>query len=118
MQVVGHLVGVGADERALDAVDRAVERVQRNGLELPEERLLQPRIEVFPEAAAPADEILPQARLALVHAGRCAVGERGALERAIDPQLVERVAALVQGREQRIGDLVLAHARGDADVPQ
>lgn len=28
VQVVGHLVGVGADERALDLVDRAVESLQ------------------------------------------------------------------------------------------
>ena len=30
VQIVGHLVGVGADQRALDLVDGAVERVERH----------------------------------------------------------------------------------------
>ena len=116
MQVVGHFVGIGADERALDLVHRTIERVQRHVAELGRECLLKQRIEMLPEAAAAADEVLPQTGLALVHAGRGAVRERCALERAVDAQLVERVPALVQCREQRVGDLVFAHPGRDAHI--
>ena len=34
MQIVGHLVGVGADQRALDLVDGAIERVELHALQL------------------------------------------------------------------------------------
>ena len=41
VEIVGHLVGVGADQRALDLVDGAVERVERHVLRAGPERLAQ-----------------------------------------------------------------------------
>ena len=45
VQVVGHLVGLDANQRALDLVDRAVERDPANLAELLGEVRLQPRVE-------------------------------------------------------------------------
>src|SRR5581483_9246961 len=78
--------------------------------------LAQPRIEMLPEAAAAPYHVFPKPRLALVHAGRCAAAERRAFQLGPNALLVERVPRLVQGGEQRLGDMVLAHARGDAHV--
>src|SRR5947207_15161007 len=72
---------------------------------------------MLPEAAAAADQVLPQPRLALVHARRRARVEGCALEGDVDALLVERVTRLVQRGEQRLADVVLAHARGDTHVP-
>src|SRR4029079_8585886 len=55
MKVVGDFVGVGADERALDLVDGAVERVLRYIAELAGEGGLELRKVVVPEWAAAAD---------------------------------------------------------------
>ena len=71
---------------------------------------------MLPEAAAARDHVLPEPRLALMHAGRDAVAERRAFERGADALLVHGVASLVQRREQRVAEIVLVDARGDADV--
>jgi hypothetical protein len=57
---------VPAVERALDAVDGAIEGAEFDVTQLFREGLLQPGIEVLPEPEASADEVLPEARLALV----------------------------------------------------
>ena len=108
VQIVGHLVGVGADQRPLDLVDGAVEGLQRHALELAGEGIAQLRIEMLPEAAAAADHVLPKPRLALVHAGGGARAQRRAIQIGADALLVERMARLVQGREQRLADVVVA----------
>ena len=59
VQIVGHLVGVGADQRPLDLVDGAIERLERHALELAREGSAQLRIEMLPEAAAAPDHVLP-----------------------------------------------------------
>ena len=71
---------------------------------------------MLPEAAAAADDVLPEAGLTLVHAGGCAHGERCALERGVDALLVHGVPRLVQRREQRFAEVVLLGARRDAHV--
>ena len=71
---------------------------------------------MLPEAAAAADHVFPQPRLALVHARRCSVAERGAVEPGGDALLVKRMAGLVDGREQRLADIVRIDPRGDAHV--
>ena len=71
---------------------------------------------MLPEAAAARDHVLPQPRLAFVHAGRDAVAERRAFERGAHALLVHGVAGLVQRREQRVAEVVLVDARGDAHV--
>jgi hypothetical protein len=60
MKVVGDFVGVGADERALDLVDSAVEIFERHVSELVGKIAPKLRIEVLPEGAAAPDHVLPQ----------------------------------------------------------
>src|SRR5215831_9817976 len=71
---------------------------------------------MLPEFAAAPDHVLPQPRLALVHAGRSARVQRRTLKGGLDALLVHCMTGLMQGREQRLADVVLAHARGDAHV--
>jgi hypothetical protein len=110
------LVRTDADERARDLVDRAMKRTKRHAAELIREDALQRRIEMLPEAAAARDDIFPEPRLALVHAGRDAMAEGRAFERGTHALLVHGVTRLVQRREQRIAEVVLVDARGDANV--
>ena len=71
---------------------------------------------MLPEAAAAPHHVLPQPRLALVHAGRGARSQRRAVVARIHALLVHGMARLVQDREQAIADVVLLDARGDAHV--
>src|SRR5262249_16305264 len=116
VEIVGDLVGVSTNERTLDFVDGAIERVERHGRELVGEALLQLGKIVLPETAAAPDDILPESRLAFMHAGRGGVAKGGAVERRAHTLLVHRVAGLVHGREQRVTEVVLAYTRRDADV--
>ena len=106
VEIVGHLVGVGADQRAFDPVDGAIEGLRRDGAERIGEGVLQHRIKMLPEATTAPDHVFPQPRLALVHACRRPVAQRSAVERGGDALLVERMAGLVDDREQRIADVV------------
>ena len=116
MQVVGHLVGVGADQRGLDLVDGPVKGVERHAAQLPGKGLLQAGVEKGPEAAAAPDEVLPQARLALVHAGGGAAAQGRALQIQAHPLLVHSVARLVHGGKEGVAEEILLDAGGDAHV--
>src|SRR5262249_60780538 len=116
VEIVGDLVGVSADERALDLVDGAIESVERHIAELFGELVLQRRIVVFPEWTAARDHVLPEPRLALMHARRHAMAERRAIERLAHALLVHGMAGFMQPPEQRIADVIVAHAGGDAYV--
>ena len=118
MQVVGDLVGVGADERALHLVDGAIEGLHGDRLERLRECPLELGIEELPEGAAATHDVLPQARLALMDARRRAMPERRSLQVGADPLLVDAVAGLVERAEQGVGHIVVAHPRGDAHVAQ
>ena len=115
MEVVGRLVRVDPDVGRLDAVDRAVEALLVDVADRFGERLLEGRVEVVPERAAAADDVLPHPALRLVQRRGDAVAERRALERRRDAVLVEPVPALVHRREDR-RDVVLLVARRQADV--
>ena len=69
-----------------------------------------------PERQAAADEILPEPRLALVHARRRAAEKRRAFELVGNALLVHRVPGLVQRGEEAVRQEVVAVARGDAHV--
>ncbi len=71
---------------------------------------------MLPERPAAADHVLPQPRLALVHAGRGTAAERRAVESGRDALLVHGVPGLVDGREQRLADVVQIDPRGDPHV--
>ncbi len=116
VEVVGHLVGVGADERALDLVDRPVELLEGHRAELLGEGCLEQRVVVPPEGARAADQVLPQARLALVDARGGAAGQDGAVVGRVDALLVHGVPRLVQGAEEALGQVVLVEAGGDAHI--
>ena len=115
MEVVRRLVRVDADVRRLDPVDRAVEALLVDVADGLRERLLEGRVEVVPELAAAADDVLPHPALRLVQRRGDAVAERRPLERGRDAVLVEAVPALVHRREDR-RDVVLLVARRQADV--
>src|SRR5205823_2538366 len=76
----------------------------------------QQRIEMLPETPAAPNHVFPQARLALVHAGRGARPKRRTFVARIDALFVKRVAGFVQGREQRFAEIVVLDARGYAHV--
>ena len=103
-------------QRPLDLVDGAIEGVERYPPELLRERLLQQRIKVLPKPAAAGDYVFPKPRLALMHAGRRPVPERRAFERGAHALLIERMAGLVQRREQCLADVAFIDPGRDAHV--
>ena len=116
VEVVGRLVGVDADQAALDGVDAAIEVVHRRARGQAGQVRGQPRQRPGAERAAAADEVLPQAALGLVHAERDRAAERAARQPVRDAGLVEPVPELVQRAEVRAREVVQVVARGDADV--
>jgi hypothetical protein len=73
---------------------------------------------VLPEAPAAPDDVLPQARLALVDACRRALGQRRALDRTVDALLVHGVSRFVHRAEEAVAQIVLVEAGGDAHIAQ
>src|SRR5262249_4962424 len=69
-----------------------------------------------PESRTAADEVLPQARLRLVHAERDRAADRGVLALHRQALLVEPVPGLVQDAEERRTEVVLVPAPGQAHV--
>ena len=118
MQVIGNLVCVCADERTFHLVNRTVELVQGDIVELRGEDALQLRIEAPPEPAAPPDDILPQPRLTFMDTGGRAACKRRAFQFHADALFIKRVPGFVQSREERIADIVLPGTRGDTHIPQ
>ena len=116
VQVVGDLVGLDADQRRLDEVGRAHERVERDVAQLLGERVLDLGQVALPERARAADHVLPEARLRLVQAERGGGAAERALDLARQALLVEAVAGLVQHREEAGEEVVLALARRQAHV--
>src|ERR1700761_3609434 len=71
---------------------------------------------MLPKRPAACDDVLPQARLALVDTRRSPAPERGPFVGRGHALLVHRMSGLMQRREQRVADIVLAHPCGDPDV--
>ena len=115
VQVVGHLVGLHADVRRLHGVDRAIEPVQVHVGQGSEARL-KLRVEVLPERAPAADQVLPEARLGLADAERGARAQGAGGERRRDAQPVQAVAALVNGAEHAGGEQIGMEAGGEPAV--
>ena len=119
VEVVGHLIGLHSNQRGLDLVRGAIDRLHVDiaeplGKEIPE--LGHDLIQI---GAAPAHPVLPQATLGLVEAERRGTGERRAPQSPGNAILVHRVSRLVEhgphGRplERRarvlLGDLAFVH---------
>ena len=115
MQVVGHFVGGDADQGRCHFVDGGIELIQ-GSVGQSGEVFLQTGILVFPESAAAADEILPAAGLAFMDAGGSAMGDGQAIELLRHALLIHGVAGFVQGGEDRISQMRVLAAGGDAHV--
>ena len=76
VEVVGDLVGLDADQRALDGVRRAVEVLGVDGAERLGEVLGKEGLKPANERPAAADPVLPQAALGLVEAQRRRLADR------------------------------------------
>src|SRR5262245_43896626 len=70
----------------------------------------------LPEGLCAADLILPHAALAFVNAKRNGVAHRRADVLGEQALFVHAVAALVHDRTERIADVGILIARGDADI--
>ena len=105
MQVVGRLVGLDADEAALDVVEGEEPVVQRDVVERAGEHLLGAREEVLPERPAAADLVLPQPRLRLVDAERTGGAERRAEVFGGEALFVDAVARFVEDAEKSLVEL-------------
>ena len=97
VKVVGHLIGVGPDQRTRHFVNGAMKRRERNMAELFRKRLLRRRIEIFPEPVAARDNVLPKPGLAFMHAGRDALPERYTVQRRTHALLVHPMPCFMQG---------------------
>ena len=115
VQPVRRLVGLDPDERRLDVVDRAVQRV---GIDRTRsvEQLGQPGREDAGERTAAADHVLPHSALRLVDPERLAVTERRAAQRVRNARLVETVTALVHRAVQAGRKVRLVPARRDPHI--
>ena len=113
MEVIGDLVGIPADQRALHLVDRAVKGLEPYLPELIREGIPQNRVKMLPERAAAADQIFPQPRLALVYARRGSRSKRRALKRSGDTLLVKRMTGLVRDRPRTLERRFKAFGRGN-----
>ena len=119
VQVVGHLVGVGADQRALDLVDRAVERVERHAAELLRERRLQPRIEVLARSRGCGRRGSPTgATGSRARRPTCRSASGVPSKSASMPCSYSAWPASCSVLNSASADVVLAHARGDAHVAE
>jgi len=116
VEVVGQLVGLGADERGFHPVHGPVEGLQGNGPQAVGKDFLQFRVEVLPEGQAPGDQVLPCAGLGLVHSRAGSLRQEGPLQGGIHPLLVQGVPRLVGGGEETVGEVSFVDPGGDAHV--
>src|SRR5262249_30531283 len=100
VHVVGGLVGLDADERALHVIDGEDKVVEADVAQGIEEHLSGPWEEVLPERPAAADLVLPQPRLRLMNAERGVTAQRRAEVLGVQSLLVHAVAGLVQDAEE------------------
>src|SRR5262249_12038871 len=106
VQIVSQLVGIGSYQRARNLVDGAMEGFDRHVRERGREGFAERRIEVPPQAEAAPDDIFPEPRLALMNAHRRPPPERRAAKRGRDSLFVEGMPSFMQGREQRLAQIV------------
>ena len=116
VQRIGQFVRLGADEGALDSVDVAAPIRQGHLPQLLAEGALQFGIVLGPKLGATADDVLHQARLALVHGHRGAAARHRVVQRGIALTLVHPVPHLVDGREDGRRGILLVVVVGDAHV--
>ena len=118
VEIVGHLVGVGADERARDLVDGAVEGVERHVARAgPGKRSAAADRNSSQKPRLRATTIFSHSRDWLSCTPAETPWPSGVPSSAgVDALLVHGVPGLVQRRKQRVAEVVFAHAGGDAHV--
>ena len=117
MQVVRELVGLDADQRRLDEVDRAQPLLQLDAGKGLGKRLAIRRVVVLPERARATDLVLPEPGLRLVQSERRGAAGEGPLDLlADDPLLVQPVAGLVDRGHERAARVARRDTRRETDV--
>ena len=116
MQVVGHLVGLHADQGRLDAVDGEEEVVEGDADQRLVEDAPRQREDMGPERTAPPHGVFPEPRLRLVDAERDRVAHRCAVVLGVEPLVVEAVPGLVEHAEHGVAEVVGLVADGDPAV--
>ena len=116
VKVVGHLVGLRAQRARDHPIHGSTKRLHRNAPQRVGKSLEELRIDMPPESRAPSDEVLPQAGLRLVHAGRRRLPHGGAVVRGIERLVVERMPGLMQQREESAGEVARVVAQRHPDV--
>ena len=115
VEVVVHLVGLGADVAGRDAVDRGVEAVGPRDGEVAED-LAHPPVEPAHEGARAAELVLVEPRLALVDPHRDALADRREVMGRVNPLLVGGVARLVDGGVEAVHRVAWVGAGRDPHV--
>ena len=116
MERVSKLVGFGADQAGLSFVDSLVEHLSIHIAQLLREQLPDFGEHRLDKGAAAAHEILIESALALMDAHAGAAGEAGVVVAVLHAQLVEGMAALVDGGEHGEGGVKLVVMGGDAHI--
>ena len=117
MQIVGHFIGLGSNQRRFHVIDAATEFIQRNVPKSIGKMGLQVRIKICPKFARPAHQVFPQPALALVNSGGSAVTQNGSVQAWRKSQFVKGMTGLMDGAENPITEIRLIDPRRDADVP-
>ena len=117
VQHIADLIAVGADTARLHLVDRPVELVEADSLELRGKPLLKRRPQRKQEGTATSDDVLPKTRLALVQRVAGAAGDGGSLLPARrGPLLIQRMTAFVDRAVEGVHDTGIRIAGGDAHI--
>src|SRR5688572_24895249 len=74
------------------------------------------RMPVLPELDAPSDVVFPKTRLGFMDAHRAIMSERRAVMLSLQPLVVESVTRLVKHAVERLREIALIVARGQARV--
>ncbi len=115
MEVILHLVGLGADMAGMHAVDRPIECLLVGKAEIAES-LHHPPEKPAAEGPAAAKLVLVDPALAFVHAHRDPLPQRREPVIGVDPLLVAGMAGLVDRGIEAVERVALAHPRGDAHI--
>src|SRR6476660_7111212 len=91
---------IRSGQASFDFVDGTIEGFNRHPAQLIRKDPLQRRVKMVPEGKVATDHVFPQPGLAFMHACGSAGSERGAFEYGADTLFVQRVAGLMQYREQ------------------
>ena len=117
VQRIRELVGVDANEAAPHPGEMPIDAVDVPLRSAHTEMLRQQRLHVAHERPAAAHDHFDEQRLALLESHAAVAADRLILPILRQPEVVHRMARLVQRAEQARKDVIRVEARGHADVP-